>query len=157
MAVERCAQCGTARRGDIQICVRCETPFRDAATDPDRDLQRPAAPSKIQTHGTVAAVVMIGVVLMGAMFAFSVRKVGPFTGRITGQRATGATVTLTVRVDNAGKRGGHGNCRVRALNQADIPTDVSPFLTGLIPGKGSITQEVTVATADGKPAEIRCA
>lgn len=157
MAVERCAQCGTARRGDLQVCVRCETPFRDGASDPDVDLQRPAAPSKIQTHGTMAAVVIVGVILMGVLFAFSVRKVGPFEGEITSQRATGATVTLSVRIANAGARAGHGNCRVRVRTQADVLTSVAPFFTRRIPGKGSIMQDVEVPTADGTPAEISCA
>lgn len=157
MAVDRCPRCGTARRGDLQVCVRCETPFADATSDPDVDLQRPAAPSKIQTHGTMAAVVVIGVLLMGLAFSFSVRKVGPFKGEITARRANGATVTITVRVTNAGSRSGHGNCRVRALNQDNVLTNVAPFLTSSIPGKGAVTEEVEVPTADGNPAEISCA
>jgi hypothetical protein len=156
MAVDRCARCGTARRGDLQVCVRCETPFVDAASDPDVDLQRPAAPSKIQTHGTMAVVVVVGVILMGLLFSFSVRRVGPFKGEITGQRSNGASVTVSVRVTNGGARGGHGNCRVRALKD-DVLTNVAPFLTRRIPAKGSITQDVEVPTADGTPAEISCA
>lgn len=155
MAIERCVQCGTARRGDLQICVRCETPF--AAAGDDADGPRPAAPSKIQTHGTMAAVVVLGVVLMGFLFAFSVRKVGPFTGEITGQRATADAVTLSVRVSNEGARSGHGNCRVRVVSEANVVRNAAPFLTQQIPGKGSITQEVVVPVADGKPTEIRCA
>jgi hypothetical protein len=157
MAIERCPNCGTARRGDLQVCVRCETPFADASSDPDIDLQRPAAPSKVQTHGTVAAVVVLGVLLMGLAFSFSVRKVGPFMGEITGQRPNGSSVTVSVRVTNKGSRAGHGNCRVRARTQDNVLTNVAPFLTPRIPGKGSVTQDVDVAAADGRPDGISCA
>lgn len=150
---ERCTQCGTARRGDMQVCVRCETPF---SRDADIDLQRPAAPSKFQTHGTMAAGVVLGVVLMMFVFAFSVRDVGPFKGKITGQRASGASVTLSVQVTNDGDRTGHGNCRVRVLNQSDVLTNAAPFLTKAIPGNASIMQDVEVPTSAGRPAEIVC-
>ena len=154
MASERCTQCGTARRGDLQVCVKCEAPF--AAQDPDIDLQRPAAPSKVQTHGTMAVAVVLGVVLMGVLFAFSVRDVGPFTGQITGQRLSGAATMVSVRIDNAGDRGGKGNCRLRVLNQSGVLTNGDTFLTETIPGKGSVTQDVSVAQADGKPSAVIC-
>lgn len=141
----------------MQVCVRCETPFAEAGHDPDLDLQRPAAPSKIQTHGTMAVVVGIGIVLMGVLFSFSVRKVGPFNGEITGQRPNGAAVTVSVRVSNGGSRAGHGNCRVRVRGASGVVTNVSPFLTKAIPGKGAVTQDVDVSTADGMPTEISCA
>lgn len=153
MATERCTQCGTARRGDMQVCVRCETPF---SLDADIDVQRPAAPSKVQTHGTMAAGVVLGVVLMMFVFAFSVRDVGPFKGEITSQRASAASVTVTVRVSNDGDRAGHGNCRVRALNQSNVLTNVSPFLTKTIAGNTSISQDVEVPISAGRPAEIVC-
>ncbi|MEP7055618.1 MAG: hypothetical protein ABI912_10265 [Actinomycetota bacterium] len=157
MAVERCPNCGTARRGDLQVCVRCEQPFAGPGSDADLDIQRPAAPSKIQTHGTVAAVVVVGVLLMALAFSFSVRKVGPFRGEITSQRPNGSSVTVTVRISNAGSRAGHGNCRVRALTQDDVLATVEPFLTARIPGKGAVTQEVEVPTSAGVPKEISCA
>lgn len=157
MAVERCARCGTARRGDLQVCVRCETPFAASSVDPDVDLQRPAAPSKLQTHGTIAAVIAFGVVLMGLVFAYSVRKVGPFTGEIVGQKPNGATVTVSVRVTNNGDRAGRGNCRVRVRAEADRARNVAPFMTERIPGNGSVTRDVDVPIADGRPAAITCA
>jgi hypothetical protein len=140
----------------MQVCVRCETPFTDASADPDIDLQRPAAPSRVQTHGTMAAVVVAGVVAMGLLFAFSVRHVGPFKGVIVATRGSGATVTVTARVTNAGSRSGRGNCRVRVKGDGDRLTNVAPFLTVKIPAKGSVTQDVQVPTTDGLPAEISC-
>lgn len=158
MAVERCRRCGTARRGDLQVCVRCETPFARPDDDPDVDLQRPAAPSTMQTHGTMAAMVVLGVVLLGVVLAFTVRKVGPFEGTITGRRpaATAGTVTVTVVVSNEGSRAGRGNCRVQVTNAKGIRKPVSPFFTVRIPGNGSITQEVDVPTVDGQPTDVIC-
>ncbi|MEO6712033.1 MAG: hypothetical protein ABIM89_01230 [Mycobacteriales bacterium] len=156
MAVDRCTRCGTARRGDLQVCVRCETPFADGVTDLDADVQRPAAPSVIQTHGTMAAVVVVGVVLMGLIFSFSVRKVGPFKGEILSQRPNGAGVTLTVRVSNAGERAGRGNCRVKVSTSGGRVTNVAPFITQRIAANGTVTQDVEVPTEDGAPAEVTC-
>lgn len=157
MAVERCAHCGTARRGDLQVCVRCEQPFGTAAVDPDVDLQRPAAPSKTQTHGTMAAAVVVGVILMAVLLAFSVRRVGPYEGRILGTRPTADAVTVSVQIDNKGERAGHGNCRVRVRTASGIVTNSKTFLTERIAGKGMITQDVVVPTADGTPVDVACA
>lgn len=158
MAVERCRRCGTARRGDLQVCVRCETPFAASDDDLDVDVQRPAAPSTIQTHGTMAAMVVLGVVALGVALAFSVRKVGPFEAAITGHRpaATAGTVTVTVVVNNEGSRAGRGNCRVQVTNTKGIRKNVSPFFTVRIPGNGSITQDVDVPTLDGEPTDVIC-
>jgi hypothetical protein len=135
--------------------VRCETPFDDS-TDPDFDIQLPAAPSKLQTHGTMAAVVVLGVALMAVIFGLSVRDVGPFTGTITGQQLTGDTVTVTVQVANEGDRGGRGNCRIRARKTNGVVANVAPFVTESIPGGGSVTRTVDVPVSEGAPAEVSC-
>ena len=135
--------------------MRCETPF-DAAPDLDVDIQRPAAPSKLQTHGTMAAVVVLGVAVMGLLFWLSIRDVGPFTGTITAQQANGDTVTVTVQVANEGERGGRGNCRIRARKANGVVANVAPFVTDEIPGQGSVTSTVDVPVAEGVPAEVSC-
>jgi hypothetical protein len=155
MPVERCKRCGTARRGDLQVCVRCETPFDDSS-DPDLDIQRPAAPSKLQTHGTMAAVVVLGVAVMAVLFGLSIRNVGPFTGTITSQQANGDTVTVTVKVANEGERAGRGNCRIRARKPSGVLTSTSAFITESIPGGRSVTRTVDVPVSDGVPAEVSC-
>jgi hypothetical protein len=155
MPVQRCKRCGTARRGDLQVCVRCETPFDDA-TDPDLDIQRPAAPSKLQTHGTMAAVVVIGVALMGVFFGLSVRNVGPFKATITAQQPRGDNVTVTVNVANKGERAGRGNCRVRVRKANGVVVAVEPFVTERIPGKKAVTRTVDVPVSSGVPAEVTC-
>jgi hypothetical protein len=139
----------------MQVCVRCETPF-DRPADPDVDIQRPAAPSKLQTHGTMAAVVVLGVFLMGVIFAFSVRDVGPFKATITGQQQSGETVAVIVQVDNEGERAGRGNCRVRSRKDNGVLAAATPFVTDRIPGGASVTQTVEVAASIGVPAEVIC-
>jgi hypothetical protein len=158
MAVERCGRCGTARRGDLQVCVRCETPFGTSDGDPDVDIQRPAAPSTIQTHGTIAAMLVLGVVILGVVLAFAGRDVGPFTAQITGQRpAAAGTVTVTVKVTNEGDRAGRGNCRIQVQSAGNIARTVRTFLTEQrIPGHASVTQDVEVSTEDGQPAAVSC-
>jgi hypothetical protein len=158
MAVERCGRCGTARRGDLQVCVRCETPFTANEGDPDIDIQRPAAPSTMQTHGTMAAILVVGVVILGVVLAFAGRDVGPFSAQITGQRpATAGSVTVTVTVTNEGERAGRGNCRIQVRNAGNIARTARTFLTAQrIPGNSSVTQDVDVPTADGQPADVSC-
>ena len=135
--------------------MRCETPFDDS-TDPDLDIQRPAAPSKLQTHGTMAAVVVLGVAVMALLFWLSIRDVGPFTGTITSQQANGEAVTVTVQVANEGERAGRGNCRIRARKTNGVVANVAPFVTERIPGQGSVTRTVDVPVTDGVPAEVSC-
>jgi hypothetical protein len=157
MAVERCARCGTARRGDLQVCVRCETPFARADGDPDIDIQRPAAPSTVQTHGTMAAMLVLGVVILGIVLALSVRNVGPFDAQISTTRPAGTgQVAVTVTVSNHGSRPGRGNCRVEVTGEDGIHSIVAPFTTAKIPGKGSVTQEVAVETDKGQPTAVTC-
>lgn len=158
MPVERCTRCGTARRGDLQVCVRCEQPFA-GASDPDVDMQRPAAPSTFQTHGTMGLMIVIGVVILGAFLAFSSRDVGPFKGTIVGDVKPSTKighVLVTVTVTNAGERAGRGNCHVAVVNQGGIARPESAFLTPKIPGGGSVQQDVDVPTANGSPSEVRC-
>jgi hypothetical protein len=157
MAVERCSRCGTARRGDLQVCVRCETPFVSPG-DPDVDMQRPAAPSTFQTHGTMGLMVVLGVILFGVLLAFTGRDVGPFKGEILGQPAAASadTVTVTVRITNTGERAGRGNCRVGVVNSGGVKRVESQFLTAKMAGGASVTQQVTVRTVNGRPAEVTC-
>ena len=155
MPVERCSRCGTARRGDMQVCVRCETPF-DQPADPDVDIPRPAAPSKLQTHGTMAAVVVLGVFLMGILFALSVRDVGPFTGTLTTAQGGPPNITVTVEVENEGERAGRANCRIRSRKANGVLVAAAPFITERIPGNGTVTQTVVVPGDTGAPAEVIC-
>jgi len=113
----------------------------------------------MQTHGTMAAMLVVGVVLFGVVLAFSGRDVGPFTARITGQRPAAAanTVTVTIEVTNEGDRAGRGNCRVQVRSANNIASTARTFLTERrIPGNASVTQDVDVSTADGQPADVAC-
>jgi hypothetical protein len=113
----------------------------------------------MQTHGTMAAILVLGVVLLGVVLAFSGRDVGPFTARITGQRpAAAGSVTLTIEVTNEGDRAGRGNCRVQVRNAGNIAQTVRTFLTERrIPGNASVTQDVDVSISHGRPADVSCA
>jgi hypothetical protein len=157
MPVERCPRCGTPRRGDMQVCTRCETPFDAPGADVDLALPRPAAPSPTQSHGTVMLALLGGFVVLAVLLWLSVRGVGPFTARIVSQQPMGDKTRVTVAITNEGRKSGHGKCRVARLsstgdNQADYQ-----FLSERVPPHSTITQTVEVPVRpEEHAAQVSC-
>jgi len=148
--VERCPQCGTPRRGDLQVCVRCETPFPTAEEDVELALPRPAAPSPTQSHGTVMVALMSGFVVLGVLLWLSVRGVGPFTAEVvrTAPRGDGKA-DVTVSVHNDGSKGGHGKCSIERVDAGGVKEPAFQFLSERVPGGETITQTVVVELRPG--------
>jgi hypothetical protein len=157
MPIERCPRCGTPRRGDLQVCVRCEQPFA-SGEDVDLALPRPAAPSPTQSHGTVMVAVLCGFVLLAFLLWLSVRGVGPFEARVIGSKPAGAEkVAVTVEVSNKGSKAGHGKCRVERLSEFGDRGQDFQFLSNRVPPKSSITQVVDVDIRAGeKTGQVSC-
>ncbi len=148
--VERCARCGTPRRGDLQVCVRCETPFAAAGDDDvELALPRPAAPSPTQSHGTVFAGVLLGFVVLAILLWLSVRDVGPFRGEIVSTTRVGDNAQVTVKITNEGGKPGHGKCRIERVAQTGDQQPQFQFLSERVPAKQSITQTVEVELLPG--------
>lgn len=155
MPPERCPRCGTARRGDLQVCVRCETPF---AEDVDLAIPRPAAPSPSQSHGTVMVALVAGFVLMAVLLGLSVRGVGPFTGRVVEAVPAGDKTLVTVTVTNEGRKAGHGKCRISRITTTtgDATSDVA-FLSKRVAPHSTITETVEVPSEAGvKVTQVAC-
>ncbi|HVF03679.1 MAG TPA: hypothetical protein VNA20_02455 [Frankiaceae bacterium] len=141
--VERCARCGTPRRGDLQVCVQCEAPFEAAGEDVDLALPRPAAPSPTQTHGTVMAAVLLGFVGLAFLLWLSVRGVGPFPASVVEVARVGETrVRVTVQVTNDGTKAGHGKCRIERLTETGNQEEPFQFLSQRVRPKETVTQTV---------------
>jgi hypothetical protein len=155
MPPERCPRCGTARRGEIQVCVRCQTPF---AGDADPALPRPAAPSPSQSHGTVMVALVAGFVLMAVLLGLSVRGVGPFTAKVVAAERAGATTLVTVSVTNEGSKAGHGKCRIaRVTTTTGDSTSDFQFLSRRVEPHATITETVEVpAEADVTVTQVAC-
>lgn len=147
--VERCARCGTPRRGDLQVCVRCETPFEPAGEDVDLALPRPAAPSPTQSHGTVFAGVLAGFVVLAFLLWLSVRGVGPFRGEIVSSTKVGDHARVTVTITNEGSKPGHGKCRIERVSDTGDQQPQFQFLSERVPPKQSVTQTVEVELLPG--------
>jgi hypothetical protein len=145
MPPERCPRCGTARRGDLQVCVRCETSFDDV----DLALPRPAAPSPSQSHGTVMVALVAGFVLMAFLLWLSVRGVGPFTARVVSAVPAGDQISVTVTVTNEGSKAGHGKCRIGRVTTGGDLTSEYQFLSARVAPHSTITQTVEVPHQDG--------
>jgi hypothetical protein len=157
MPLERCLRCGTPRRGDLQVCVRCEAPFDEVtADDVDLALPRPAAPSPTQSHGTVMAGLLAGFVVLAVLLYLSVRGVGPFKATVTGSQVTGTTAHLTVTISNEGRKAGHAKCRVPRYIGDDAQPDFG-FLSVRVPAHGTITQTVDVPLPQGeRTGQVSC-
>lgn len=166
MVVERCAQCGTNRRGDLQVCVRCETPFpADGAAevapvvDVDAALSRPAAPSPTQSHGTMFFAVVCGFVLLAVLLKLSIRGIGPFEVALVETRPAGDTLLVTLDITNTGERAGRANCRIPLRDAAGIAQPAKVALTQRqIPPGETLREVVTLTVADGvRPfGDIKC-
>ena len=153
MPKQRCQRCGTPRRDDLQVCVRCETPF-----DGELDLAfpRPAAPSTTQSHGTVMLGLLGGFVVLAGLLWLSVRGIGPFEARLLDTAGTGTTKQVTVEVTNAGSRPGRGNCQI-GLQAGDSPLPLKTFQSQRLEGGETRRQTVEVETqADAVATLVRC-
>ena len=160
MYPQRCRNCGTPRKADLQVCVRCETPFDatdDAGVDPiEAALPRPAAPSTVQTHGTVMLALVGGFVVLAVLLGFSVRDVGPFRAQMISSTGSEGRHEIVVEVSNAGRRAGRGNCLVTYAAGRDARPAKS-FTSERIPGGETIRQTVTLVNeADASPTTVTC-
>ena len=151
--VDRCPRCGTPRRADLQVCVRCETPFDAPAgaddVDIDLALPRPAAPSPSQSHGTVMVAVLSGFVVLGFLLWLSVRGVGPFTGTIVTTVRQDDNARVTINVTNEGSKSGHGKCRIERVSETGNQEAPFQFLSERVTPDGTITQTVEVPLDPG--------
>jgi hypothetical protein len=150
--VTRCPRCGTARRVGEGVCPRCETPF-DEALPPGT----PAAPSLVQTHGTVMAAVLVGFVLLLGYFALRVRDVGPFTANLVTSQRSESTLTAEVLVRNTGERAGRANCGLVLVDAGGARLRDHRFVTAPVPADGELTERVVVAVDPGvRATEVTC-
>lgn len=162
MPTERCPRCGTPRRGDLQVCVRCEQPFDAAAgaggpEDVDLVLPRPAAPSPTQSHGTVMVALLAGFVGLAFLLWLSVRGVGPFEAKVLDAKPTGTKTAVTVEVSNKGSKAGHGKCRIERLSEFGDRGQDHQFLSDRVPPNSTITQTVEVEVREGeRTGQVAC-
>jgi hypothetical protein len=154
MPTERCPRCGTPRRGDIQVCVRCEHVFGE---DVDLTIPRPAAPSPTQSHGTVMAALLSGFVVLAFLLWLSVRGVGPFEARVLDVKPGAGTASVTVEVSNKGSKAGHGKCRIQRLSETGDRGADYQFLSQRVAPKATVTQTVEVTLRAGESAgQVEC-
>jgi hypothetical protein len=153
MPKQRCQRCGTPRRDDLQVCLRCETPFDGEL---DLAIPRPAAPSTTQSHGTVMLGLLSGFVVLAALLWLSVRNIGPFEARLVETTGTGTAKKIVVEVTNKGSRPGRGNCQL-GLKAGANPLPLKTFQSDRISGGESVRQVVDVETdAAAVPTSVRC-
>jgi len=163
MSVQRCSRCGTARRGDVQVCLQCEQPFADAASvddsvDIDAALPRPAAPSQTQSHATLLLGVIIGFVVLAVLLKLSIRGVGPFRVELIDSSGIGDRLSVTLEITNTGSRTGRANCRIPLRDTKDVVQSPKNVTTQRIEPDETITEVIvfTVPTGVRPFGDIRC-
>lgn len=155
--VQRCPRCGTPRRGDLQVCVRCETPFDEAGEDVGLALPRPAAPSPSQSHGTVMVALLGGFVVLSLLLWLQVRGVGPFAASIVSTTRQGDVAHVTIQVTNEGRKAGHGKCQIERLSDTGDQQPPHQFLSQRVAGGETVTQTVDVELVPGvRTGQVRC-
>lgn len=126
------------------------------ALDIDTELPRPAAPSTVQSHGTVLAAVLAGFVVLAVLLAFSVRGIGPFEATLVETTGTGETRQVVVEIANEGRRAGRGNCLVTYKAGADARLPRNFTSERVEPGQ-TLRQTVTLTNdADATPTGVVC-
>jgi len=151
MEAQRCTQCGTARRGALQVCVQCEAPFSapDAVVDIDAALPRPAAPSSSQSHGTLLLGVVIGFVVLAVLLKLSIRGVGPFRVELVDSSGVGDRLSVTLQITNTGSRTGRANCRIPLRDSKDVVQSPKNVTTQRIEPDETITEVIAFTVPDG--------
>ncbi|HEU0133020.1 MAG TPA: hypothetical protein VFQ85_18730 [Mycobacteriales bacterium] len=157
MPPERCPRCGTPRRADLQVCVRCEHRFDGTEADVDLAVPRPAAPSPTQSHGTVMVALLSGFVVLAFLLWLSVRGVGPFEGQVVKTEPATDKTRVTVSITNKGSKAGHGRCRIARIRDTGDRTTDFQFLSGRVLPHQTITETVEVPVEPGVTAgQVDC-
>jgi hypothetical protein len=158
MDTRPCARCGTPIDARDHLCARCleelplERPARVATVEAERTEPRPVPPpertwrgqpvpsgmvlpSQTQYHGTMYALIALGVAVTMVLAVLVNKGVGPFavTGTNAGIAGSGsAQVEVNALVHNIGARAGRARCVARWTDQIGGPRQSSVILTEVI-------------------------
>ena len=94
-----CVRCGRAVPLDVSLCERCNP----------LGLEQPATS---QVHGTVAAALILAVVLLAVVGRVALSGIGPFQASVVEVEPAAAGLTVTLDVRNDGSKSGTTTCRL---------------------------------------------
>jgi len=133
------------------VCLKCgrATPVGVSLCDYDNP-GRIKSPSTTQVHGTIVIGVIVGFLLLLALFRFGSSGVGPFPTQLVGYttRSDGA-IDVALTVTNHGQRAAGASCRISSNGAPDF-RDYT-FFTAPIPAGESRTFTQTVPPVPDAP------
>lgn len=145
-AARHCIKCGREIEPNETICATCNAAGM-------------ATPSASQYHGTVAAAIVLAVILMAVAASLSMRGVGPYAAEVRAvEPGTTAGYAVTFAVTNEGTRPGRAKCQLVALGDAGQRLRTKSTITDEISGGGTAEETEQLPGLEERPADVtvRC-
>ena len=136
VATRHCIKCGAEVGPDQSMCERCNA----AGMVP---------PSATQVHGTIAAAIGVGFLLLALLGLYAVRGQGPYSGQVRSwEAAADGSVAVVVSVSNAGTEPGRARCSVAALDGSGLVLQRALALSPTVPPGTSLLYDALIPRLD---------
>jgi len=138
-----CIKCGREIGPDETICPVCNRAGM-------------ATPSATQYHATVAVAIVAAVAGLAIAASLALRGVGPFEAHVVRtQPAAGASLVVTLAVENQGSREGRAKCQVVASDATGSVLGRTVVVTPAIAAGAEATSEASLPSVPEAPAAVR--
>jgi hypothetical protein len=143
-AVRHCIKCGREIGPDESICAVCNRAGM-------------VTPSASQYHGTMAAAIVAGVILMAVAASWALTGVGPYSADVIGVRNAAGGVQATVSVSNEGTKPGRAKCQLIAHDAQGRSLQSRSVVSPQVPGGESVTfDELVPGVVDPADVTVAC-
>ncbi|MGH2444612.1 MAG: hypothetical protein ACRDGD_01010 [Candidatus Limnocylindria bacterium] len=145
------------RAEEVRHCIKCgaEVGFEETLC---RSCNRAGmlTPSATQYHATVAAAIVIGVVVLAVAASLSLRGVGPYAATVSGV-APGEPqgYAISYAVTNEGTNPGRAKCLIVTLGASGERLRTANTLTTQIPGGDTVSLTETIPGLLTQPSEVQ--
>ena len=142
--VRHCIKCGREVGPDESICEVCNRAGM-------------ATPSASQYHGTMAAAIVAGVILMAVAASWALTGVGPYSANVVGVENAAGGVQATVLVSNEGTKAGRAKCQLIAHDAQGRSLQSRSIVSPQVPGGQSVTfDELVPGVVDPADVTVAC-
>ena len=141
--VRHCIKCGREIGPDESICAICNRAGM-------------ATPSASQYHGTMAAAIVIGVILMAVAASFALNGVGPYSASVVDVQGAAGGVQATLSVSNEGSKAGRAKCQLIAYDAQGRSLQSRSIVSPQVPGGESISFDEQIPGV-AEPADVTVA
>ncbi len=142
--VRHCIKCGREVGPDESICEVCNRAGM-------------ATPSASQYHGTMAAAIVAGVILMAVAASWALTGVGPYSANVVGVQNAAGGVQATLSVSNEGTKAGRAKCQLIAHDAQGRSLQSRSIVSPQVPGGQSVTfDELVPGVVDPADVTVAC-